>query len=254
MSSIKGTSSWHTPRWYKKHPEAQRHNGSKAEPTTTKQPPTVWNWLSRAWNWLSRARRWGSALVVGISVLLAYLVFRADVNFTPQTRLDPNDPFSTLFTVTNENAFDIENVRFACHMNYVEVSNYRIASRDQDGSINLGDTNLKEVPEIGSHQGQDAICEFGVAGVPVRIPPNGPPLVYNVADITLCASFRPHFWWRRKQWQRFVGLTDGHGNIVGVEPSSWWNKLCRYDLVVEVSDSPIQVRLPWQPRAKAFRR
>jgi hypothetical protein len=147
--------------------------------------------------------------MVFVSVLLAFLIFRSNVSFTPRARLVPNDPFSTLFTVTNEGVFDIKDLRFACHMNYVEIQNYRFAIKNLDGAIDPGGE-----PEIAAHKSQDVTCLFGTMGRETRTDPNGPLPHYGVADITLCASFRPFFWTRRKQMERFIGRTDGHGNIV----------------------------------------
>ena len=151
-------------------------------------------------------------MIGGVSVLLSLLsllVLRSDVSITRGTRLDPADPFSTLLTVTNEGAFDIEDVRFTCHMNDVEVRNYLVDVRNLDGA-----TDPRWEPEIKPHKSQDVTCLFGMAGVAMRPSPNGPPLDYGAADITLCASFRPYFWWRRTQSERFIGRTDGHGKIV----------------------------------------
>jgi hypothetical protein len=137
-------------------------------------------------------------------------VFTSDVTITPRVRLDPSDPFSTLFTVTNEGAFPIENVAFACHLNYVEIRNYKIATRDQDALV---DPNRE--PEIKGRKSQDVVCIFGVlGGVRIITPPNGPAPDYHAADITLTVSYRPYFWKRTIQSQRFVALTDGHGKIV----------------------------------------
>jgi hypothetical protein len=165
---------------------------------------------ARLWDKLARLSGWTWAVIGGVSILLSLLLpFLADVSFTPRTRLDPTDPFSTLFTVTNEGVFDIEDVRFACHMNDVEEIRYLVTVQNLDGA-----TDPKWEPEIKPHKSQDVACLFGVAGVAMRPSPNGPPAEYRVADITLCASFRPSFWWRRKQSERFIGRTDGQGKIV----------------------------------------
>jgi len=155
----------------------------------------------------------GKAVWAGIgalAILTAYLVFTSDVTITPRVRLDPSDPFSTLFTVTNEGAFPIENVTFSCHLNYVEIRNYMVATRDQDALV---DPNRE--PEIEGRKSQDVVCIFGVlGGVRIITPPNGPAPDYHAADITLTVSYRPYFWKRTTQSQRFVALTDGHGKIV----------------------------------------
>jgi hypothetical protein len=149
--------------------------------------------------------------VIGVLATIAalFLVFRSDVTITPRVRLDPADPFSTLFTVTNEGILRIEGVKFSCHMNTVEIHNYRFAVVDQDGS-----TDPKEEPAIAARKSQDVACLFGAVGLPIKPPPNSPPPEYHVADITLIVSYRPYFWWRRTESERFIGRTDGHGKIV----------------------------------------
>jgi hypothetical protein len=129
------------------------------------------------------------------------------VSFTPRTRLNPDDPFSTLFTVTNDGAFDIENIQFACHMNYVLEDTQYVRVIGLDGGI-----EPESKPEIKPHKSQDVSCAFGFASAPVNW--GGKIPHYAAADITLCASFRPYLWWRRKQSERFVGRIDRNGNIV----------------------------------------
>lgn len=197
--STKKNEGWHSPRWYKRHPKAK----PPAQKPSKTQPETV---QPRWWNRVGGST-W--AIIVAASVLLSFLVFRADVSFTPRARTDPNDPFSTLFTVTNESAFDIEDGYFACHMNNVAVPNYGLAVRDLDGSV-----GPHYVHEIGAHKSQDVLCHFGAAGHAFVAATNAPAFEYSVADITLCASFRPYLWFRRREWERFVAVTDGHGKIV----------------------------------------
>lgn len=149
------------------------------------------------------------ALVRTQSCVDGFLAFRSDVTINPRVRLDTNDPFSTLFTITNEGFFSIEDVGFSCHMNYVEIHNYRFAVQDVDGS-----TDPKGEPSIEARKSQDVACKFGAIGVPIKPPPNSPPPEYHVADITLTVSYHPHFWWRRTQSERFIGRTNGHGKII----------------------------------------
>jgi hypothetical protein len=156
-------------------------------------------------------RAWATIGVIGVLATIAalFLVFRSDLTITSRVRLDPVDPFSTLFTVTNEGILPIEGVKFSCHMNTVEIYNYRFAVVDQDGP-----TDPKEEPAIAARKSQDVTCLFGAVGLPIKPPPNGPPPEYNFADITLIVSYRPYFWWRRTESERFIGRTDGLGKIV----------------------------------------
>jgi len=151
---------------------------------------------------------WG--LVVGAATILAFFLFWSDVTITPRGRLKNDDLFSTLFTVTNEGTFAIRNVRFSYRMNDLEISNYGIRLKDQEGTA-----DPRGEPEIRGRKGQDVDCVPGSMGIPIRPPPGGPTPQYRVADITLTACYRPRFWpWETKQSERFIGRTDGSHKIV----------------------------------------
>jgi hypothetical protein len=165
-----------------------------------------------SWRRLHNLGRHVGAIIVMASVLiglLGLLVFRSDVTINPTVRLNASDPFSTLFVITNEGEFSIVNVKFFCHMNYVEVRNYRFLVTDQPAPI-----DPTSEPNIEAHNSQDVTCFFGAMGTKIVAPPNGPRPIYNYADITLSVSYRPYFWWSRTKSQRFIARTDGNGNIV----------------------------------------
>lgn len=155
----------------------------------------------------------GWALIVAIATIVTIAagipLLRSDVTIVPRVRLDPVDPFSTLYTVTNEGTFAIEDVRFTCHMNDVVVRNYKWEVRDLDGS-----TDPKMEYEVAARKSQDVACLFGAAELPIETAPNAPILEYGKADITMIVSYRPKLWWRRTQSERFIARTDGHGHIV----------------------------------------
>jgi hypothetical protein len=153
---------------------------------------------------------WAGVAAASVLIgLLGFVVLRSDVNINPTVRLDLNDPFSTLFVITNEGAFSIHNVQFSCHMNDVEVRNYHLLVTDQPAPV-----DPPGEPSIEAHNSQDVTCFFGAMGMKIGTPRNSPRPIYNVADITLSVSYRPSFWWRRTKSQRFIARTDGHGHIV----------------------------------------
>jgi hypothetical protein len=151
---------------------------------------------------------WGA--VVGASVVLTFFVLWSDVTITPRVKLQEDDPFSTLFTITNEGTFAIENARFSCHMNHLEIRNYHIALIDQEGAADPPGES-----EIAGRKSQDVDCAPGVMGVRMAPPPGGPAPEYHSADITVTVFYRPRFWpWETKQSERFIGRTDGSHRIV----------------------------------------
>jgi len=182
---------------------SSNHSATAKIPVTTSKSPSMFRQLG--------IRGWGLivAFATLVTIFCGFLIIRSDVTITPHVRLDPADPFSMLYTVTNEGSFVIKDVGFSCHMNHVEVHNYMFAVHDLPGS-----TDPKGEPEVAARKSQDVACLFGAAGWPIKTSPNGPPPEYHSADITLIVSYRPHFWWRRIQSERFIGRTNGHGKIV----------------------------------------
>lgn len=167
--------------------------------------------LAKAPSMLTRFRQLGMigwSLLAAVITLTGLLVFRSDVTIAPRVRLDPQDPFSTLYTVTNEGFFPIKDVQFSCRMNDAEIHNYMWAVKGE--SV----TDPKSEPEIHARKSQDVVCLFGVAGNQLKPAPNAPPFEYRTADITLTVSYRPQFWLSRTQSERFIARTDGHGKIV----------------------------------------
>jgi hypothetical protein len=115
----------------------QGHIPSSNEPTSqpvsnVKQSPSIVTKIPKLG---IRGWRLIGILATILGLVGGFLRFDSDITITPRVRLDPVDPFSTLFTVTNDGVFPIKNVTFSCHMNYVEIHNYRFAVHDQDGSI-----------------------------------------------------------------------------------------------------------------------
>jgi len=118
--------------------------------------------------------------VVIAATILAFFIFWSDVTINPRGRLKDDDLFSTLFTVTNEDTFGIKSVRFSCHMNDLEITNYSIRLIDQEGAA-----DPRSEPEIRGRKGQDVDCVPGSMGYGMKPPPGGPTPEYRVADITL---------------------------------------------------------------------
>lgn len=127
--------------------------------------------------------------------------FRNDVTITSRTRLEATDPFSTLFTVTNEGSSPIDDVRFHCFIHYVEERYYKWAFQDQEGFV-----DPKSEPVIEGRQHQDITCSPGVWGKPLIWPPNGPKPDYHAVDFQLSVTYKPRYWhWQLTTCHRFIG-------------------------------------------------
>jgi hypothetical protein len=154
------------------------------------------------------------ALIVGLSVITAFIVFRSDVTFETGERLNPDDPFSTQFVVSNEGSFPIEDVRLSCRINNLTTPD-QPKIENQDGS-----TEPTNVAAIEARKREGFFCRVGKTGEGEVPAARGSVPEYRTADITLTASYRPYFWGRRTQSERFRGLVGAKGNITTWGPQA----------------------------------
>jgi len=73
-----------------------------------------------------RLGKWLAGAVVAVGTLISYfglVVLPPDLSITTQTPLDPADPFTALFVVTNTGFSDAYSVRVDCVTRYVKDAN-----------------------------------------------------------------------------------------------------------------------------------
>jgi len=185
-----------------------KRKGKQKRPLSPQPSLTV-----RVWSWICGVSRVGLFVFTFGSVIVGYLavtLLRNDATIVPRTRLETTDPFSTLFTVTNEGTFPIDDVRFHCFIHYVEERHYKWAFQDQQGFI---DPRME--PVIEGRQHQDVTCEPAVMGARLSWPPNGPKPDYHAVDFQLSVTYKPRYWpWQLTTCERFIGRINGQGQLV----------------------------------------
>ncbi len=169
------------------------------------------------------------ALIAGLSVITAFIVFRSDVTFETGAWLDPNDPFTALFSVNNEGSFPIENVKLSCHINYLTTFDQSVEITSKDGKD--GFTDVTAIPDLKARDKQDVSCLWENAPKSLKILAASKSVPkYTAAVITLTASYRPYFWGRRTQFQQFRARAGAEGNLVV------WSPEASFPAVAVVSD------------------
>lgn len=138
-----------------------------------------------------RPRLWrrifsGTNVVVGTFVtFLAFLggwfLFHPHVSLHPDQRLNPNDPFSTEFTITNEGNFDIQNLTSTCIFGNVETTH-------NVGMYGLARPSLQTIPQIEPRVSSTVECLSFIGGIGAG--------AGNVrtADIALRLEYRQKWW------------------------------------------------------------
>lgn len=147
--------------------------------------------------------------VIGAAALLfgAWVLIRPDISAQPDVSLDPPNPFSEIFTVSNNGNLPLYGVRLSClevHVLAVTPNGHRFF-----GSNNLFSMGRVEIPEIGPKTGTSAGCRvdamlamFGYTGDTV-----------SAVRINIVVSYRPPLWFRREKHICFDGAKDSSGIV-----------------------------------------
>jgi hypothetical protein len=140
-----------------------------------------------------------------VALLLAliggWFRFHPHVSLHPDQRLDPNDPFSTQFTIVNEGSFDVRDLNSACMFGDVETTH-------NVGMSGVTRPSLKTISLIESKQTTTVECPSLVGGIGAG--------AGNVrkADIALRIEYSQN-WWpvRVVEIYRFEGKLDSSGIV-----------------------------------------
>jgi hypothetical protein len=149
----------------------------------------------------------GWKLVVGAGVLLGlWIALRPDVSAQPNVVLDPSDPFSEIFTVSNDGNLSLYAVRLSCMLNHMNV---RSRTGEVGASVNNTVVTLSniEIPEISAKTGVSAECPVSGA---IRF---GSPVQLSDLTINIVVSYRPPLWYRREKRICFHGAKDSRGFV-----------------------------------------
>jgi hypothetical protein len=132
---------------------------------------TLTAFVSRSWKIIV-----GASSVVGLIGGLMY--FAARVTVSSLTPLNPTDPFSTPFSISNDGAFSIYDVEFSCSLNDVKFPNGGGMSNLSVGGYGLPPIKVIEAGEKATYQ-----CLIGSQETPKG----------SQADIHVVVSYQPKF-------------------------------------------------------------
>mgnify|MGYP001606538882 CR=1 FL=1 len=145
---------------------------------------------------------WFWKLIVGVSVILGIIVsllsFASNISVSTSQSLDPKDPLSMPFVITNNGPLPIHNVEILFGINKMTTPppmNQTILN------LNLGYAK-PPIPVLKAHETMTFWC---------------PPIFkfrypINFADISVLVSYRPNFlFWRKTVPYRFVTVSNREG-------------------------------------------
>jgi hypothetical protein len=164
---------------------AKHSNQSKS----IKSPSPNYGWFKSSWKVLV-----GLATLLGLVVTLYSLSARVAVS--SDSPLDPNDPFSSPFTVENLGILPIYEVHFACTLKNVKW---------QDGGvINIRTrTDADPIKQINAGEATTTFCRF----LPYRAKIKG-------ADIEVEVKYRPaYLFWSKGSSFRFGTVKERDGTL-----------------------------------------
>jgi hypothetical protein len=164
------------------------------------EPVTVRRWESFRKTVSGTRVLWG-LILAALAWLGAYALLRPNVSIDPELLLNPGDPFSTQFIVTNENViFDVKDVQPSCRTIHVITSN-------NVGQFGLPPRPSPPIPLLSARQKTTINCPTWIGGLGAG--------AGNVlkAYIEIDVSYRQE-WWPGEKTQRFPfkGMVDSlHG-------------------------------------------
>ena len=121
------------------------------------------------------------AVITFLTLLGGWFLFHPYVSLHPDQRLNPSDPFSTEFTITNEGNFNIRDLTSTCIFGNVETTH-------NVGMYGLARPSLKSIPRIEPKLSSTIECLSFIGGIGAG--------AGNVrtADIALRVEYRQNWW------------------------------------------------------------
>jgi hypothetical protein len=180
-------------------------------------------------------KRWGTSIsytwaitwaaIVGLSVILGVVgtvyALTPKIAVQPYGSLDPNDPFSVPFIITNEGTLPIHNVS----SNYM-VNNIKGVKVGEEENACDSCPKIQGINGIGS-ESSDPISKIEAGektplfvGAMKLTRPNGEIIdtaTASNAEIVITVKYRPDWIpWRQERHWRFVTVTNAEGQLVWV--------------------------------------
>jgi hypothetical protein len=151
---------------------------------------------------LSRTKLLLGLVLSGLTLLGGLALFRPHVSVDPDLVLDPGDPFSTQFNITNQNVlFDVKNLQSFCRTIYV-ITSHNV------GLSGLPPRPSPSIPQLGSQEKTTITCPPWIGGLGAGA---GNVLV---AYIEMDISYRQD-WWPVERQERFPlrGVRDSQNGV-----------------------------------------
>jgi hypothetical protein len=139
--------------------------------------PTLRQSASKIW-------RAVGAFAVVFGIVTGWIAVRSDVEVQPSFSLNPEDPFTTEFTLTNSGPQNIYNVEITCEMPYVVGRQNNVLWDNV-----LSDTGA--LPVLEPKEKQNVSCYWGVRNRSQN--PNHEPQ-YTKATLKVKVAWRPSYW------------------------------------------------------------
>jgi|SRR5580658_8574442 hypothetical protein len=150
---------------------------------------------------IPRLKKLLNFVVIILAFLGGYALFRPNVSVDPDLLLNPGDPFSTQFSVTNENAIlDVKDLQPFCRTINVVTSN-------NIGLFGLPPRPSPPIPVLGPRQKTTINCPPWIGGLGAG--------AGNVlwAYIEIDVSYKPDWWFRETQRFPFKGAIDSQKGV-----------------------------------------
>lgn len=129
---------------------AKEKQATKAEVVANQSPSR--KFLARA---LTRTRIIWGIVISGLSLLGYYAAFNPHVSVEPGLLLNPGDPFTTQFDITNDSqVFTITDLNPSCYTVYVQTTN-------NVQQINLPPRTSPTIPQLGPREKTTITCPRG---------------------------------------------------------------------------------------------
>jgi hypothetical protein len=176
----------------------QAKRGPRSAPSPRLKQKRIWPQIKPYAKLLGQILGW---LALGFGIFGGALLFQSRVSVTPSDPLDPNDPFTTTFTVTNEGTFPIYDVYLACEIQRVGNPPRNIQIINTRTALGAEDT----IPVMRPDQATTTLCDL-----PFGFPDDAQP---TAGDVEIQVEFDPKFLWRTTKEYRFTTVRTADGRL-----------------------------------------
>ncbi len=147
------------------------------------------SWLPRIKIWTLRTRALVVSIVGVVGLVSGLLVFASRVSVSSSTPLNPSDPFSTPFFISNDGLFAIYDVKFHCDLRGIKFP-------EGGGVSNI--SIIDDSPSISSIEASEKATTKCMISIPDATR-------NDHADIAIVISYRPKFFpYQKNKKFRFV--------------------------------------------------